>query len=320
MASAGSRVPAAGRSPRNRTIVLSEEERERYGARLIRDARTLRAVEAVDLTIQMDLFTALPLLPPRSVDLLFADPPYNIAKTFGEARFSAMDDREYLGFLESWLDLAAPLLKSDASLYVCGDWRSSGVIQEALSRRFIVRNRITWEREKGRGAARNWKNVSEDIWFATVSGSYVFNADAVRLRRKVMAPYRDGSGAPKDWTETADGPFRLTAASNLWTDITVPYWSMQENTEHPTQKPEKLLAKIILASSRPGALVLDPFLGSGTASVVAKKLGRHYIGIETDFTYACTAEKRLFMADADRRIQGYEDGVFLERNTRRTGL
>lgn len=90
---------------------------------------------------------------------------------------------------------------------------------------------------------------------------------------------------------------------------------MSENTDHPTQKPEKLLAKIILASSNEGDVILDPFLGSGTTAVVAKKLGRRYVGIEIDETYCCLAEKRLELAEKDRNIQGYSDGVFWERNT-----
>ena len=143
---------------------------------------------------------------------------------------------------------------------------------------------------------------------------YTFNAEAVKLRRRVRAPYRQG-GAPKDWIEKEDGRrVRHTYASNFWDDLTVPFWSMPENTEHPTQKPEKLLARIILASSREGDVVFDPFLGSGTTSVVAKKLGRHYVGIEQDETFALLAAKRLRAAGVGGRIQGYEDGVFLERN------
>jgi site-specific DNA-methyltransferase (adenine-specific) len=91
---------------------------------------------------------------------------------------------------------------------------------------------------------------------------------------------------------------------------------MPENTNHPAQKPEKLIAKLILASCPPGGLVLDPFLGSGTTSVTAKKLGRRYTGIEINEDYCLWAEKRLARADADKNIQGYEDGVFWERNSR----
>jgi site-specific DNA-methyltransferase (adenine-specific) len=90
---------------------------------------------------------------------------------------------------------------------------------------------------------------------------------------------------------------------------------MPENTDHPTQKPEKLLAKVILASSREGDFVFDPFLGSGTTSVVAKKLSRRYCGVELDAEYCRLAEKRLDMAETDSAVQGYCDGVFWERNS-----
>jgi site-specific DNA-methyltransferase (adenine-specific) len=129
------------------------------------------------------------------------------------------------------------------------------------------------------------------------------------VKRRVKAPYKE-NGKPKDWQEESNGNFRLTHPSNFWNDITIPFWSMPENTEHPTQKPEKLIAKLILASSKVDDIVLDPFLGSGTTSVVAKKLKRNYIGIELDSKYACIAEKRLELAEKDSTIQGYEDGVF----------
>ena len=90
---------------------------------------------------------------------------------------------------------------------------------------------------------------------------------------------------------------------------------MPENTDHPTQKPEKLIAKLILASSNPGDIVLDPFVGSGTSAVVAKKLNRHYIGIECESEYCALTQKRLEIAERDDKIQGYTDGVFWERNT-----
>jgi site-specific DNA-methyltransferase (adenine-specific) len=92
---------------------------------------------------------------------------------------------------------------------------------------------------------------------------------------------------------------------------------MPENTDHPTQKPEKLVAKIILANSKQGDLVFDPFNGSGTTTVVAKKLGRHYLGVEIDPSYCCLAQKRLNLATDDLSIQGYTDGIFWERNTKR---
>ena len=127
------------------------------------------------------------------------------------------------------------------------------------------------------------------------------------------APYTDPDGQPRDWQRTGDGNFRLTYPSNLWTDLTVPFWSMAENTDHPTQKPEKLLAKVILASSNPGDIVLDPFLGSGTTAVVAKKLGRQFIGVEIDEEYCLMALKRLEDASNNSRIQGYDGEAFWDR-------
>lgn len=303
------------RSPRNKTITLTAAERRHYHQRLLTltgpaDIQTLR-----DTTLYQDLFATLSWLPPHSVDLLFADPPYNLDKTFGTQRFTQRSQSDYADWLRSWLTPLKTVLKPTASLYICGDWRASAALHSVLDDLFIVRNRITWEREKGRGAKHNWKNCAEDLWFCTLSDIYSFNVGAVKLKRRVIAPYTRADGSPKDWDDAADGRFRLTYPSNLWTDLTVPFWSMAENTPHPTQKPEKLLAKIILASSNPGDLILDPFLGSGTTSVVAKKLQRHYIGIEIDNEYACIAEKRLEQAATNRHIQGYTDGYFWERNT-----
>ncbi len=155
----------------------------------------------------------------------------------------------------------------------------------------------------------------EDVWFATSSKDYTFNVDDVKLKRRVIAPYTDGDGQPKDWEDTEAGKYRITHPSNIWTDLTVPFWSMPENTDHPTQKPEKLLARIVLASSNPGDTIFDPFLGSGTTSVVAKKLQRHYVGVEADRDFCCLAQRRLELAETDQSIQGYAGGVFWDRNT-----
>jgi site-specific DNA-methyltransferase (adenine-specific) len=297
-------------------LTLSEAELTRYRASLATLEEPATLAEVRDKLYCQDVFIALRCLPDRSVDLMFADPPYNLTKSFNDRKFRKSSLDEYSEWLESWLAQTIRILKPAASVYICGDWRSSAAIQRVGEKYLIPQNRITWEREKGRGAKSNWKNCSEDIWFFTVSDDYYFNVDAVKVMRQVIAPYTDGNGAPKDWSETENGRFRVTHPSNLWTDLTVPYWSMPENTDHPTQKPEKLLAKIILASSREDDLVFDPFNGSGTTTVVAKKLGRRYLGVEIDETFCCLAQKRLDLASVDRTIQGYGDGVFWERNTK----
>jgi site-specific DNA-methyltransferase (adenine-specific) len=306
----------ANRAPLNRTMTLSDEEITLYKPRLVKLESPATVDQLRDTIVCDDVFRVLPNLPDSCVDLMFADPPYNLTKSFNDRQFRKTSIDEYAEWLDSWLSQTVRLLKPTASVYICGDWRCSAAIHRIGEKYFTPQNRITWEREKGRGAKSNWKNCSEDIWFFTMSDDYYFNVDAVMLKRQVIAPYTDSNGAPKDWTQTENGRFRLTHPSNLWTDLTIPYWSMPENTDHPTQKPEKLLAKIVLASSQAGDLVFDPFNGSGTTTVVAKKLGRHYLGIEIDDTYCSLALKRLDLAAANHRIQGYADGVFWARNSK----
>jgi len=303
-------------APRNRTLRLTPPEAERLQARCWPITQPVKLPEVVGRTLCQPLEEAAPHLPEQCIDLLFLDPPYNQRKRFGTTDFSEQPDDAYEAYLESWLAVLRPLLKPTATVYLCSDWRSSAACQRVLNRYFLVRNRITWEREKGRGATTNWKNASEDIWFATVGNTYTFQVERVKLKRRVIAPYRQ-NGQPKDWQQEGPDRFRLTHPSNLWTDLTVPFWSMPENTDHPTQKPEKLLAKLLLASTQKGDLVLDPFAGSGTTGAVATKLGRRFIQIEQEPAYAQLAEKRAQLALQDDRIQGYTEGVFWARNAQR---
>ncbi|MDD6015455.1 MAG: DNA methyltransferase [Prevotellaceae bacterium] len=265
--------------------------------------------------IHGDLFDVLPTLPDGFANLIIVDPPYNLPRNFGDKKFTVVSPQQYEEYLRSWFSLLCDKLAPDGTLYMCGDWRCSSSMQRVIEERLTILNRITWQREKGRGAAHNWKNSMEDIWFAVKNPKdYYFDVEAVKVRRRVLAPYRE-EGRPKDWEETSEGRFRTTFPSNFWDDISVPFWSMPENTDHPTQKPEKLIAKLILASSREGDVVFDPFLGSGTTAVAAKKLGRRYCGIELHLDYCLLAAKRLLLADQDKTIQGYAEGVFWERHS-----
>ena len=304
-------------APRNKTIFLSDEEIELYSKRAITLDKKAKISDILDKTIFQDTFEALPKLPANFADLVVVDPPYNLTKKFGTKEFKSMDWNEYKKWMDKWLAEVFISLKPNGTLYICSDWNTSIAIPEIAGKYFLLKNRITWEREKGRSAGNNWKNCIEDIWFFTKAPEYTFNLDAVKLKRPVLAPYKDEQGQAKDWHEDdeEDGKkYRLTAPSNLWTDISIPFWSMAENTPHPTQKPEKLIAKLILASSNEGDVVFDPFLGSGTTSVTAKKLGRHFVGIEREKEYVAIAEKRLEMAEDNPTIQGYENGVFKLRH------
>lgn len=300
---------------RNKTIDTPLSEGQIYLDRCIEVTQKRIDLDGIlDKTVIGNMLNVCSLLPARSIDLVIADPPYNLTKSFNGTTFIKKKEADYEEYTRQWLSAIKPLLKDDASIYVCCDWETSLIVGRVLSEFFYVRNRITWQREKGRGAKANWKNGMEDIWFATNGSNYKFNLDAVKIRKKVIAPYRI-DGKPKDWTETENGNYRDTCPSNFWDDITIPFWSMAENTAHPTQKSEKLIAKIVLASSSKNDIVLDPFLGSGTTSVVAKKLSRHYIGIEIEAQYCMWAEQRLEMAESNPDIQGYVDGIFWERNS-----
>ena len=294
---------------------LSTTERERHLQNLLvlREPAVLDSI--LGQVINQDIASVAPFLPRACVDLLIMDPPYNMDKIYNSISFSRLPLPDYETILDHWLQALLPTLAPHATIYICGDWRSSPAVFRVASRHFKIRNRITWEREKGRGAKTNWKNCSEDIWFCTLSNRYTFCVDRVKLARRVIAPYRDSNGRPRDWKQNGDEKIRLTCPSNFWSDISVPFWSMAENTNHPTQKPEKLIAKLILASSEIGDVVFDPFLGSGTTAVAAQKLRRRFFGVELDPDYCCLALKRLHIAKTTTRIQGYDDGVFWERNS-----
>lgn len=280
-------------APMNRTLFLTEADRKRYANfPTLNELQTERAFSALLGRIYHgDCIEGMSLLPDETVDLIFADPPYNIGKDYGNNQMR-LPGQKYREWSDRWLREAVRLLKPTGCIYVCSDWRYSGMIQALLDSYLIVKNRITWRREKGRGSRRNWKNNMEDIWFAVKSESYVFNVEEVKVKKQVIAPYRE-NGEPKDWVEENGERYRYTHPANIWIDTVVPFWSMPENTPHPTQKPEMVVERVMKASSNPGDVVLDPFMGSGTTAVVAVRLGRRFIGFEINEEFVRLAAKRL---------------------------
>lgn len=294
------------KSPLNRSLSLSEEEMKL----LTKECDSEYSDTYINKIFYNDSFVVMASLPRESYDLIVLDPPYNLNKKFNDLEFKRKSDAEYTEYVSSILRLCKPLLKPNGVIYFCIDWKSSICVYNALQANdFIIHNRIVWEREKGRGSKRNWKNNTEDIYMASLSNDYHFDVDSVKIKRKVLANYKG-----KDWSEENGKKVRLTYPSNIWTDITIPFWSMPENTPHPTQKPEKLIARLILSTTTEGAVVLDPFGGSGTTGVVAKKLGRNYTIIENQEDYVAYTKYRLDNSNKGDSIQGYEDGVFLDRN------
>lgn len=262
-------------------------------------------------------------IPELSVDLFFCDPPYFISGGKGNSIINEesgdrqdwdrqwKNKEEFYEWTERWMRLMFSQLKQAGSAYVCISWEHSGKFQEILERvGFKIQNRITWKRDKGRGSKSNWKNMHEDVWFVTKhTTEYTFNIDQVMVEKEVVAPYRDAEGNPKDWFVTEDGrKVRMTYPGNLWTEFTVPFWSMKEVRsyaktkktpenelpKHNTQKPKDLVKKCIKASSLEGELVVDYFFGSGTTAVASNELNRRFIGFDISDVCVKMAEKRLF--------------------------
>lgn len=279
-------------APRNRTLFLTEEDKDKYDS-----FNSSEDIDEEDINkntgkiFNCDSQEGLKRLPDSFVDLVFADPPYNKGKDYGNNKMK-MSRKEYVEWNEEWISEADRVLKEDGSIYVCSGWKYSDIFHKILREKFNLKNRITWEREKGRGSKSNWKNNMEDIWYAVKSDEYTFNLEDVKQKKDVKAPYRE-NGEPKDWEETDEGKIRYTHPANIWTDTVVPFWSMHENTPHSTQKAEMILERVIKASSNKGDIVLDPFLGSGTTAAVATKYNRRYIGMEINEEYVRLSKKRI---------------------------
>ena len=300
----------------NRTITLSAEE-----IGIVASKIDHVFIENKNQVIHGDFNEINKTIPDKYFDLIIVDPPYNLTKQYSTTTFKAMDQDEYLKYVYDIFKECLRVLKPNGTMYVCGDWKTSFIEYLALQNLDTtgvatndVINRITWARDKGRGAMNNWKNNSEDIYMVVKDkANYYFDVEAVKIKKKVLAPYKDKNGNNKDWESTEEGNMRMTYPSNIWFDITVPFWSMSENTDHPTQKSEKLFAKLILASSKPEDKIYEPFAGVCTAGVVANKLGRNYTCVEIEKEYCELGQYRIDKSEIDKTIQGYEGGVFRDR-------
>ena len=163
----------------NRTIQLTEEDIMELENEIVTEYQQNKSQ-----IIHGDIYNILPQIPDNSVNLIILDPPYNLDKNFNGFKFSSLKEQAYEDYLDSWLPLVASKLKEDGSLYLCGDWKCSSSMQRVLSKYLTIINRITWQREKGRGAKNNWKNCMEDIWFAVADkNNYYFDVESVKIRK-----------------------------------------------------------------------------------------------------------------------------------------
>lgn len=218
--------------------------------------------------MQGDCLEIMKDLPDGSVDLVLTDPPYGIK----QAEWDTLNNL--------WITEASRILKDNGSIWVFAGWSTVVEVREALDKYFIERNWIIWDRVKGRGAKYNVVSTREDILWFTKSDRYTFNKQSSTIKKKTA-----GMGL-----KNGDEYRKL---SNVWTDISpiVP-WST-ERVSHPTQKPIKLIERIIEISSNPNDTILDCFVGSGTTAVAAVNLKRNFIGIDISPEYCEIARNRL---------------------------
>lgn len=249
----------------------------------------------VNEIIQGDCVEVMRTLPDESVDLIFADPPYNLGKDFGNG-IDKFKTQEYLEFTTCWLDECVRLLKPNGSIYACMGVRFIAHLYLLMEKRLLFNGWITWHYTQGMGRMKGFSPRHDDILYFVKGQEYTFNLDAVRIPQKYYRKRNNMTGAnPGD----------------VWTFSHVHYCS-RERLPHPTQKPEALLARIISASSNEGDTVLDPFVGSGTTCKVADNLERRWLGIEINPEFVELARQRM----ANKQLTLLQDS-FDERETRK---
>lgn len=243
--------------------------------------------------IQGNCVAELQKLPDSSIDLIFADPPYNIGKKFGDFVDRWDSDEEYAEWSKTWIELCISKLKPSGSFYLMSSTQCMPYLDIYLRTRMSILSRIVWSYDSsGVQARKYYGSMYEPILFAVKDPkNYTFNADEIKVEAKTgskrkLIDYRKPVPTPYN-TEKVPG--------NVWEFARVRY-RMPEYEEHPTQKPEALLERIIKASSNPGDTVLDPFAGSFTTCAVAQKLGRNSVGIEQNKEYIKIGLRRLNLA------------------------
>jgi site-specific DNA-methyltransferase (adenine-specific) len=229
-------------------------------------------------------------IPDGSIDLIFADPPYNIGKSFNGRKDRWPSDEAYLSWCYRWLDLCIAKLKPTGSLYVMTATQNMPSFDLFLRQRLTILSRIVWAYDSSGVQARNYfGSLYEPILFCVMDkNKYTFNADDILVEAR--------TGATRKLIDYRK-PIPTTYNSkkvpgNVWNFPRVRY-RMDEYENHPTQKPTALLDRIVRASSNPGDIVLDPFSGTFTTSYVAKALGRESIGIEAEEEYVKIGLRRL---------------------------
>lgn len=244
-----------------------------------------------------DSIVWLSSLPSESVDLVFADPPYNIRK----AEWDTFESQEeYIKWSLQWIEQASRILKPDGTLYICGFSEILADLKHPASRLFAGCRWIIWHYKNKANLRNDWGRSHESLLHLRKSRHFTFNVDDIRIPygkhtlkypehpQAVTSQYGGGKVPRDNWQPHPEG-----AKPRDVIEIPTTCNGMHEKTAHPTQKPEELLRKIIIASSNPDDVVLDPFLGSGTTAVVAEQLKRRWLGCDLATEHCQWAAERV---------------------------
>ena len=236
-------------------------------------------------------------LPSASVDLIFADPPYNLGKADWD---SFASHQEYLRWSLRWIKQAARVLKPTGTLYICGFSEILADVKLPASRYFLGARWLVWNYRNKGNMGSDWGRSHESILHFRKTKDFVFNGDDVRIPygqhtltypdhpQAVTSHYGKGATRPDRWS-----PHPRGAKPRDVIEVPTTCNGMAEKTPHPTQKPEELMRTFLLASTNPGDVVVDPFLGSGTTAVVAEQLGCHWKGCDLSLDYCGWAADRI---------------------------
>jgi len=241
-----------------------------------------------------DALTGFWRIPDASIDLIIADPPYSLGKDYGNES-DKLEAKDYLRWMEQWIDAVLPKLKLNGSLYIFLTWRYSPEIFVMLKQRMQMMNEIIWDRRVPSmgGSVRRFTSVHDTIGFFVKGKDYYFDLDAVRI------PYDAATKKARSrsifvgakWLEVGYNPKDLWSVSRI-------HKCDPERSDHPTQKPLEIIDRMIYASCPPGGVVLDPFMGSGTTAVSAQRCGRQFVGFELNPDYCEIIQRRLTLPDA----------------------
>lgn len=229
-------------------------------------------------------------IPDASIDLIFADPPYNIGKNFNGRKDQWESDQEYLEWCYRWLDLCVAKLKVNGSVYLMAATQNMPYLDIYLQDKIHILSRVVWAYDSSGVQARNYYgSLYEPILFCVKDKkNYTFNAQEILVEAKTGAERK-----LVDYRKPVPTAYNSKKVpGNVWNFPRVRY-RMAEYEDHPTQKPVALLERIILASSNPNDLILDPFSGTCTTSFVAQKHSRRSIGIEIEEEYVKIGLRRL---------------------------